>query len=767
MMMTSSSSREVKELVEVQGKFHYRLNKQQNSDWCADKVTVTSDISLLPKEIQLKKKGKALDISIVGINLPSERLETKYYGYWADSKYGKQLKCTAFSYVPPNDKKGIEKFLQSKAFKGIGSSLAKRIVDEFGLKTIEIIEKNPEYLLRVRGISLKKLDTITRSFKSSEAYTRLSLFLSKFDISSNHIVEINNHLGGGAVEAIKKNPFCILDIENIGFSTADKIARGLNVMLASPQRILGAINAVLNEDSALHGNLWTDIDIVKKESLSLLNGGFDVPVISETAYDMVFAEAVHQKKIYVHKRCVFSLKNEKAESEAAKRIVTLLQSKIPEKIQKAYLAEFDKIVKNAEFAFSDDQIKAVSTVLVNKVSVLTGGPGTGKSTVSKAIIDSYTAVNGSDANVTLLAPTGKAARRLSETTGLPASTIHKACRIFDKTLKKGVDIVTLPEGLIIIDESSMIDAYVMHYFMKCIRSDKYHIVFVGDADQLPSVAAGSVLKEMINSGVVPCVKLTTTHRQGTEAGIIIDDAVKINNRDVNLKYSDRFKMVSVFNDEQAWQAIQHEYSEGIRRFGDQNVQVLCPLKRKKRIAVDQLNKDMQEIFNPKFGDDISAVINGTTFRIRDKVIQMKNTEEASNGDTGTIMRIRTEQDEDGNNNLLFTIEWDDGRRSTYNKSDMLNVELSYAMSIHKSQGCEFNEVIIPVMSSQKCPLFMKNLIYTAVTRAKEKVVIIGDVNALNYCILNDREIKRNSLFGARLKELNKYLIQHPDTNCHF
>lgn len=743
-------------LVDYTARFIRRLNRNANSDFCVDLVTVADGDGIASLPLSIREKGKVkggVQMCVVGANLPAiSSLNIHYYGHFRETKYGTQLNVTTYAVVPPDSRKGLVAFLSSSYFKGIGPALASQIVDQFGNKTLDVIRKQPEMLLTIRGVSVKKLQVITSSLKITESYARLSVFLSSYEIQADRIAEINNCLGANATETIKENPFAVMEVPGIGFTTADRIARGLNCMLDSQQRIEGAINSILRSESGVRGDLWTHIAVVKKNAMALLNDGFENPPVSEERFTEAFEAMKNTKRVYIRgKVCVFSDENEKAEAETAHKLHWLLTDPIEEKKKEGYLKAFEELRSASSFPFGKDQINAVNKVLCNRVCVLTGGPGTGKSTVTRAIIDSYKSVEGEDAVITLMAPTGKAAKRLSEATGLPAGTIHKTCHIYGSGQDELVD---LPEGLIIVDEVSMVDAYVMRDMLNCIRGRNSHLVLVGDPDQLPSVAAGSVLSELIKSGVIPVAELKETHRQAGDASIIVDNAKLINSGSGALTYDgDRFQLISVSNEEEAWKAIVNEYAENRKIFGEDNVQILSPLRRKKRIASDAMNKELQKIFNPAKTDEISATIGGQLFRTHDRIMQIKNTEKALNGDTGVIESINAVPDDSGTPQLQFSIHWEDGRRDEYTKKDMLNVDLAYALTVHKSQGAEYAAVIIPLLDEYRCPLYSRRMLYTAITRAKERVILISGKHSIYNCARNvdTDENARKTLLSLRLK----------------
>ncbi len=734
----------------IRGKFIRRLNNRYNSDFCINLVKVTGGISQLPSSLV---KGKnSVEMILTGTLLPTIPIEAEYVCELQNTKqYGVQGRVNSFHLIAPDTRRGLVYFLSSKAFKGIGRTIANSIVDIYGMDTLDIIRTTPELLLSVRGVTEKKMHVIVDSLKLTEDYNKLAVFLGQYGVSSDKIREISKRFGTNAVETIQSNPYLIANEKGIGFLTADSIARGMNVMLDSEQRIEGAINHILRQDSMKNQNLWTHISQLKPEVLSLLNDGFEQIPVSEQRYDEVYKALTEKNKVIYHGNCVFTRENDIAEYDTANGIFELMRTEIPKSKQKAYLKAFEDVSKKAKFPFGNDQRKAVEKALCNRVCLLTGGAGTGKTTVVKAIVDSYKMVN-KDANVVLLAPTGKAARRLAESTGLETSTIHKACHIYDSYFTG--DYVSLPTGLIVVDETSMVDQATARVLINAIRDKKHsHLLLVGDPNQLPSVGAGEVFKELIDSEVVPLARLIETHRQSSDAFMIVENANKVNEMNDDLKYNSRFQLFEAYSDDQAWELVRKSYFELTEQYGKDNVQILTPLRRKKRMASEMLNRELQNIINPKTSGSISCVINGTEFRMYDKVIQVKNTENASNGDVGVITGIHVAQN-DGGDEMLFTIEFEGGTTVRYERDEMLNVELAYALTVHKSQGSQYKAVIMPLLRSQMCPLFTKEILYTSITRASECFCLISDTDTLSRtihtCNRNDGS-KRHTLLKERLK----------------
>ena len=729
----------------VTGRFFKRISKPQ-SDWSAQLIRA-KNVAELPISISNKKeKGKPVYVMVVGYSLPEEDcFDIVYSGEWIENiKYGLQFKVKTFRRCFPDTKKGIAKYLSSKAFKGIGKTTASLIVDRFGEDTLNILRDSPERFLGIRGVTESKLAKIVKAFKETESYNTLCVFLAAYEVPTEKINAINKRWGADAVDIITANPYAICDVPGVGFPTAETIAIGMNdsKILTSEERIKMCILYCLDQDSIVNGNIYTGIIELKNSVMKTLNSANYQIIISGDQYEAAFNILRAKHQIVLRSgRLVYSKKNDQAEQRPAHKLIELLAKKEkldPKKIELEL--EANKIL-------SDKQKEAVMNSLINRVSVITGGPGTGKTTILKCLIKIYE--NLSKKPVTLLAPTGRAARRMSESTGKPASTIHSAIHLYTNDLPVG-ECAKLEEGLVVVDEMSMVDQFLMDKLMCCMPTDNYHVVMVGDVDQLESVGAGCVLRELISSVVIPVSRLTEVFRQGQDSAVIVDNANAINKGECRLQQNDRFLFEYAFSEEDAQQKILDLYEKEVREWGADNVSILCPMRHRGLVCVDKLNSKIQEMINPVQPGDPIYRLGGQEFRLRDRVIMTKNTEFASNGDIGVLEDIITEKEEDGGTETLFVISWDNGATHDYNKEEMVNVDLAYAITIHKSQGSEYASCIIPILSTQEFML-RRNLFYTAVTRSKERVHVVYDRNdAVQTAICRNEVGKRNTLFGLRL-----------------
>ena len=757
------------EITSITGRYVSRLNAKYNSDYCINRIYIKTNDNLPIDVINKMRKGKGWEITVTGYNLPTTK--AKYFGEWIDTKYGKQFKASTYEFVTPDTKKGLVGFLSSKQFKGIGKKIAQQIVDEFGMQSLDVIKNEPHKLLIIRGMNLNKINLISSKLKATEYYNKLAVFLNTYgSVESSKIMKIANQFGDEALETIQENPYAMTEVEGIGFTTADTVAKAMaqKVELAEDvkrilgcyQRISSAIIFMLKENSIRTGGTFTEYKDIFNMTYNLLNNGFISEIVSSKELSEAFQKMANSKEIAFFKvngkYCVLDADSNRDEREIAVGIKRLLSVSVSEQEKEAYVIAFQNIEAYTSIPFSSDQREAIQEILCSNVAILNGGPGTGKSTCLKAIIDCYKAVKGKGAKVTQVAPTGKAARRMTESTGLPADTIHRTCGIYTNTDLKNGGREEIPAGLVICDETSMVDTSVMRCLLNKIDWKNSKVILVGDSDQLPSVGAGSVLHDLIDSKVIPTYKLTVNHRQADGAGIIIENARKMNTGNCDLVYDkDRFSFIPANDEAHALSSILHVYDEEVKKWGIDNVAILCPRRqstpsKQLLVCVDNINAELQNIVNPKVNGDMSITIGRNEFRVRDRVIQMKNTEFASNGDVGVIKSIAFEQnDDDDDKEMIITIDFENGNICHYSAEDMMNVSLAYALTIHKSQGSEYKSVIMPFIIGQKCPLFQRNLIYTGATRSKEKCTIVGSKEAVNLCIKTN-EANRNTLLKERL-----------------
>ncbi|MFQ7565514.1 MAG: ATP-dependent RecD-like DNA helicase [Clostridium perfringens] len=688
----------------------------------------------------------------------------KITGSWVNhSQFGKQFKVEECEEILPTSKDGIEKYLSSGIIQGIGPVTSKKIVNIFGEDTLNILDNNIERLKEIEGIGKKKLETIIESYREQRELKNITIFLQTHGLSVNQCLKIYKKYGASSVDTVKNNPYILCDeISGIGFKTSDKIARSLGIEIDSPFRIQSGIRYVINEFCA-NGHTFMPKDELIKEASNVLTVSGDI--IEENIKNAALDRKIKLEKVN-DKEGVFTIPNYYCELGITNRILTLAISNFQDiSVDVEHLIlQFEK--KN-NITFAESQKDAIISAFQNGIEIITGGPGTGKTTIIKCIIEIFETCG---LKVLLGAPTGRAAKRMSESTGKEANTIH---RMLDMGVFEKEEIVfvtnaeehSLEADVVIIDEASMIDITLMNALLKSIKVGT-RLIIVGDVDQLPSVGAGNVLNDFIESGFTKVVRLKEIFRQGKESMIVVN-AHKINKGEMpklNEKGTDFF---FIRNDiqEGILNTIIDLINTRLPKFNSnwdklKSIQVLVPMK-KGVLGVTNLNERIQNVLNPKAPYKKEKEFRSMVFREGDKVMQIKNNYSLKwtriagkgeheglgvfNGDMGFIESIDLE-------GKKLSIIFDDERRVIYDFMYLDELDLAYAITIHKSQGSEFPVVIIPAYMG--APLLMnRNLLYTGITRAKEMVVVVGIPKALKYMVDNTRSMERYSSLNWRIKEV--------------
>ena len=741
------------EFVSITANFVKRLNSSDSS-FCVCLCNTKSKPEKIPTEILTKnsKKG-SIDFVVIGYALPTYTgIDIKFTGSWESSKYGTQFKVASYEVITPETEEGMYAFLSCGRIKGIGPRNARAIIDRFGKDSLDVLENTPEKLLTIRGIGEKKLQTIIKSYKMTAHLNKVAVFLGQFGIGIDKSLNVYEKYGLDCVEMIKSNPYLLTEVEGIGFLTADKVAQNLGIMLTSDIRIEGALNHLFEQIKG-EGNLYCETDELKKRALNLLNTGLSKTVVTSEIYDNCMERLFWSEKFVRRmKQFVFSRETDRVEKEVSQSIYYHLKIKdLPKTLKENYSKEFEYWKERQEATdgvrLSDAQKRAVKTALTNKMSIITGCPGTGKTTIVKTIIEVVQKISPLR-DIVLLAPTGKAARRMAEVTKMPASTIHKQLGIFHNTGGSSLTLSLPEEALIIVDETSMVDIFIANLLFKALPYSA-QLILVGDPDQLPSVGPGNVLREMIRSKEIPVVVLDKIYRQGPTSSIA-ENSARINAGNTVLKSNESFCFCQSIEEEETQKKIIDFYVSEVERVGIDNVAILCPTRKRGAVSVNELNKAIQEITNPQKFGEIGATIGSITFRRNDRVIQTKNTEAVSNGDVGVITRIDAATDEDGNQEIEIQIDFEGGVSIAYSKEEMKNVDLAYALTIHKSQGAEFKTVICPILDTTPEVMLKRNLLYTAVSRAKDRCILIGSASAIRKCILTNDVNKRKTFMADRI-----------------
>lgn len=749
-------------------------------------VYSSDDTGFVVARLKAKNEPKLITITgtLAGANI-GDYLKMK--GKWEiHPEYGQQFKVVSYEAEQPATVEGIIKYLSNSLIKGIGPKTAERIVAHWGEKSLDIIENDPDRLKEIEGIGKHKRELIKKGWREQKAVKNLMLFLHRYGVNVRIAHKLFKEYGDQAFQVISSNPYKLAaDIYGIGFKTADSIALKLGLEPVSAQRIEAAIIFLL-ADAAEEGHCFVPttkmiidcsklLDVSQEEhprsivhtierQIDKLAAGNKIIIVTDesaagnTQYDpddlisvKEFYNSIIYHPFYYH-----------AENNSAQKLAALEKNSAQclacfQKVdwQKAFnWLETKTVDKNIHY--SEEQKNAIIKCLTNKVTVLTGGPGTGKSTVTEGIVK---LARAKKKKVLLAAPTGRAAKRLSEVTRAPAQTIH---RLLEFSWQNGLEFRRnndnpLEADLIIIDEVSMLDIMLLNHLLKAVRTDS-HLVLIGDVDQLPSVGPGYVLKDLISSNRVPVIKLNKIFRQSSDSHIITNaHRIKVGNMPVFSYRKGDFFFFGADSPEKSAELVVRLVTEKIPgSFGysaDNDIQVLAPM-HKGVVGISELNRMLQQKLNPSKGGE-ELTLAAKTYRKGDRVIQLRNNyeKEVFNGDFGRITGIDREKQ-------TMIIEFENSSVSKaslpveYDFSDLDQITHSYAISIHKSQGSEFPVVVLP-LNTQHFIMLQRNLLYTAVTRAKKLVVIVGNKKAIDIALRNDKSTHRNTRLASVIQNIKE------------
>lgn len=698
---------------------------------------------------------------------PGERLRLE--GVWTvHPQYGRQFKVERCEQVLPATAEGMRRYLGSGLIRGVGPVTAQRIVAHFGADTLRVLEEEPQRLQEVEGVGPKRADAIAQAWEEQKAIRKVMLFLQSHGVSTGLAVKIYKTYGDDALQVVQEDPYRLArDIWGVGFKTADKIARDLGLPSDAPSRIQAGVAYALSQ-MADEGHVYVPEEELVSETARLLEVE---PALILPAIQTLDAEDVVRRERLIYpvgeeggtppseassaekggpvvreEQAVYLAPFYYGEVGAAGRLEMLDESPAT-RLGHFHHMDWDgllaQVTRGSEIELSPEQREAVRAALTHKVTVLTGGPGTGKTVSVRTMIAALESLGGRYA---LCAPTGRAAKRLSEATGRPAQTVHRLLEYSPLEGFRRNEKNPLPVDLLIVDEASMLDLLLTHHLLKAL-DPAAHLLLVGDVDQLPSVGAGDVLRDVIGSGRAKVVRLTHIFRQAAQSGIVVN-AHRVNGgRMPLLNQFDDFYFFTKEDPQEAADLLVDIVVQRIpRKFSldpIDEVQVLAPMYRGP-CGVSSLNARLQEALNPPRPNRPEQPIGGRVFRVGDKVMQVHNNydRDVFNGDIGRVLRIDRIQQR-----LTVVI---DGRPVTYDWADADELVHAFAISVHKSQGSEYTAVVMPVLT-QHYMMLQRNLLYTAITRARRLVVLVGTKRAIAIAVRNDKVRQRHSGLGTRLQ----------------
>ena len=711
-------------------------------------------------------------ITIVGY-LPfiSKGDSLKIYGKFVEHKdYGEQFKIETFEKLMPKTLGALEKYLASGNIKGVGPATAKKIINLFGDDTIHVLKFEPDKLAQIKGISKEKAKEISESFVENWEVWQIVGFLEKFGIGAESAKKVYNLLGINAIQEIEADPYILIDISRgVDFNQIDQMAIKLGIDRESQKRITSGIKYALIKITynghccTLKENLIEYVKQLLGVSTEVIEEGLLTLKVND---DIVVENRDGEQWVYLYSFY-------RTEKNIAERIIKLEQAKNTKKFNNIE-KELKLVEEKTDMLLSEKQKEAIKMINENNVTIITGGPGTGKTTIIKSIIEIY---KPQKYKIVLSAPTGRAAKRITETTGEEASTLHRLLEIGkldeETFYKKDKEYEGSPidADIIIVDEVSMVDMFIMSSLLSCIYLGT-KLILVGDTDQLPSVGPGSVLKDIISSEKIPTVHLNQIFRQAAKSKIIVNahrvnDGEKfIQKDDPNLEENPKedFFFIKENNPEKILEQVLSLCNGRLKKYGDydffENIQVLTPTK-KGMLGTKELNKALQQELNPHRDGEPEKLSMGATFRIGDRVMQTKNNYDmywekkdgeslevgngVFNGETGTITNINEKEKN-------IRIKFDDEKVCWYEFNDLEQIEHSYCVTIHKAQGSEF-DVVIMVIPQAAPMLLTRNLLYTGITRAKKLLIVIGNDKVVDYMIHNVDSKKRNTGLEYKLKNL--------------
>ena len=692
----------------------------------------------------------------------------RFYGELVDHpKYGRQLKVERYEQEKPTTANGIVGYLSSEKFPGIGKKTAEKIVELLGEDAIEKIIADPSVLKQISGLTKPKREMIAETIRLNHGMDQVIMGLNSYGFGSQLAFSIYQTYKNEALDIIQENPYQLVeDIEGIGFKRADNLAEQLGIAADSPRRVRAAILHQIFQHAVQTGDTYVPAEMLLSQTIRILETSRPIEIqpdqVATVIIQLVEEGKIQQEGTNLYDNSLFF--SEWGIGNSIQRLLSRKKEiKYPEKEVKKNIRRIEKVFG---IQYGESQEKAISEAVRSPLFILTGGPGTGKTTVINGIVNLFAELNGLELDpkkytqeifpILLAAPTGRAAKRMNETTGLPASTIHRLLGLNGREKSPTVSTKELEGGLLIIDEMSMVDTWLANTLFKSIPTNM-QVILVGDKDQLPSVGPGQVLHDLLEIDQIPKMELNQIYRQGDGSSIIpLAHEIKEgqlpadftkNQRDRSFFRSDAYTIEPLIA-----KIVEKAKNKG---FTAQDIQVLAPMYRGPA-GIDALNKMMQNIFNPGRDGRKEVHWNDTVYRIGDKVLQLVNTPELNvfNGDMGEITGIVLAKDsEDKIDELVIQF---DANEVTYKRNEWNKITLSYCCSIHKSQGSEFKMVILP-MVHQYQRMLQRNLLYTAVTRSKELLILLGEENAYATCVKNESASRKTTL-KKRIEENEQMTI---------
>ena len=749
---TEEVQHEAGQLVRHRGYFDREIFYNPINKYCV--FSVRTDDQTVPKGCRstYRYHDHMIRFTVIGYDLPkSNSVEISWEGEWKESKYGARLQVTQWEEIVPPTIEGIRNYLASGLVKGIGEKTAEVIVNRFGLATLEILEKEPERLLEIKGITEQRLEGIKQSYAESRLLRNLITLLSPFQVTPKAAQSIYQYFGAKSVDILRRDPYQLCKVPGFGFVRTDTIIRKNGGKADEPFRLRAALRYSLEEAKSKHGHLFLGKkELLENTALTLNRGASNLQECIETEQVEIQLQKMIQNQDLISSLNHIYLPRDYALEDGSARFIASLLAEEPDVLDIA--TPLEEVKKQLGITLSTKQELAVQTAFQNNLSIITGGPGTGKTTVLRVILEVYRKVYPTR-SVLLAAPTGRASRRMAESTGdMSARTLHNAMHLGAEEESPDDESQKLEANLIIVDETSMVDQWLAKQLLSRILPGT-KVILVGDADQLPSVGAGNVFHDLIQCEVIPVTTLDQIFRQG-EKSRIARNAKRINESMANLEYGDDFIFVQSRDQHTAAEQMCDAYLKSVAKWGIEHVMILTPYRSEGEVSADKMNERIRELVNPPSEEKPELRLGNLSFRLYDRVMQRKNESKTQlkdekglpagtgvfNGDIGTIRSIQ---------GSTVIVDYD-GRFATYSPTQLENLSHAYATTVHKAMGSEADCIIFAVLRANSL-LLNRGVVYTGITRAKKQVILIGQKDALFAAIHRHTIDKRNSMLGMRVR----------------